>query len=279
LNRFKSGFFADSFVNTSYSDIQNPQFNSFIFKNEGILSCTPLTRHLDLQLGSESISGFTTTYNPNVDHSFVSDLGSPGIRKTGDVVTLNYSEVEYISQPYANIETNVSGVPIIYNGTATLTPSEDIWQEERIIERNTFVEGETTVKDIKTVIDRTNIVNKRGPDIIRYVDRPKVVSTRPTPSNSSSSSSSGRRYEGIATGNVLDPRSISVLGFTFGTVNQNAGFSQSNTYTSAIGKDGLLKAEMDGYSVEEVQEWVNRVGAVVGRDALSMGLRPAPGAR
>jgi len=267
LNRFKSGFFADSFVNTSYSDIQNPQFNSFIFKNEGILSCTPFIRHLDLQLGSESISGFTTTYNPNVDHSFVSDLGSPGIRKTGDVVTLNYSEVEYISQPYANIETNVSGVPIIYNGTATLTPSEDIWQEERIIERNTFVEGETTVKDIKTVIDRTNIVNKQGPDIIRYVDSPKPVSpvlpVLPTPIS--------RYFQTL--------HSSQVAGFTFSTVNQNAGFSQSNTYTSAIGKDGLLKAEMDGYSVEEVQEWVNRVGAVVGRDALSMGLRPAPGAR
>ena len=74
-------------------------------------------------------------------------------------------------------------------------------------------------------------------------------------------------------------RSSQLAGYVFGTGNQNAGFSQSNTKLSAIDKDGILKAESNGYSVEEVQEWVNRVGAVVGRDALSMGLRPAPGAR
>lgn len=184
LNRFKSGFFADNFVNETFSDVNNLEFRSFVYTNQGFLGSIPITRHLDLQLGSESISGFTTSYNPNIDHSFITDLGSPGIKKSGEVVTLNYSEVPYISQPYANLETNISGIPIIYNGGASLFPAEDVWYEEKLIERSTFVEGKTTIANTSTIENITTVVNQKGPDIIRYVDPPKPAPSYPVSSPS-----------------------------------------------------------------------------------------------
>jgi hypothetical protein len=180
LNRFKSGFFADNFVNETFSDVNNSEFKSYVYKDYGSLGAIPIVRNLDLQLGSEAISGFTTSYNPNIDYTFVTDLGSPGIKKTGEIVTLNYSEIPYISQPYASIATNISGVPIIYNGDASLSPSEDTWYEEKIIDRNTFAEGTTTTAKTPTVENITRVINQKGPDIIRYVDPPKSVSTWPT---------------------------------------------------------------------------------------------------
>lgn len=191
LDRFKSGFFADSFVNETFCDTNNPLFRSFVYTFDGSLGPIPITRNLDLQLGSEAISGFTATYNPVIDHSFVTDLGSPGIKKTGEVVTLNYTEVPYISQPYANVETNISGVPIVYNGNASLSPSEDIWYEPKLIERSTFIEGATTGSTTPIIENITNVVNQKGPDIIRYVDPPQPVPTytppAPTPQQTTSS--------------------------------------------------------------------------------------------
>lgn len=78
------------------------------------------------------------------------------------------------------------------------------------------------------------------------------------------------KYEGIATGNIIATGE-------YGTVNQNAGFSQSKLYSdgksAVIGKGGLLRAFDDGFTLNQVQEWVDRVGALVGPEAIAMGLR------
>jgi hypothetical protein len=259
LNRFKSGFFANNFVDETFSDLSNSQFRSFIYKDDGILAPIPVIRNLPLQLGSESILGFTQSYEPNIDHSFVTDLGSPGVKKTGDVVTLDYFEVPYLIQPYANNETPISGIPIIYNGSSTLSPSEDNWYEEKLVERNTFVEGSTTILDLPTVENITTTINQQGPDIIRYVDAPKYVYTTPTTTSSTSTtpiSSPPKIYEGIA-----------------GGINQNAGYGPSLEYGggyATIGSAGVERALAEGYVLfgpGSIQDWVYRVGAGVGEDA------------
>ena len=77
------------------------------------------------------------------------------------------------------------------------------------------------------------------------------------------------RYEGIASGDILATGD-------YGTVNQNAGHSQSKLYgdgkKAVIGRGGLLRAFNDGWTLSDVQEWVNRVGATVGPEAIQMGL-------
>jgi hypothetical protein len=273
LDRFKSGFFADDFVNEVFCDINNPEFKSTIYREDGTLAPSSTIRHLELQIGSESMSGFTTSYNPNIDHSFVTDIGSPNVKKSGQVVTLNYSEVPYISQPYANTDTNPSGVPIIYNGTSSLSPSEDIWYDPRVIDRNTFVEGETVTANTPTVENITSVVNQKGPDIIRYVDPPQSVpinksnSSIKSNTNYSPSPSNPARYEGIATGNIPSTNS-------FGTVNQNVGgfdpSSGTNRTSPSIGAAGVERAKSMGYTTAEINSWVNRTGAIVGPEAKKL---------
>jgi hypothetical protein len=274
LNRFKSGFFADSFVNYLFCNNFDPEFKSQIYSNYGNLGAISLVRNLHLQLGTNLISGLSSTYDPFVDQDFATDLGSPGIKRTGQVVTLNYTEVIYISQPYANKEVNISGVPIMYNGTASLSPSEDLWYEEKLIEKSTFAEGTTTTADIPLVINTTKVVNQKGPDIIRQVDPPKIVPVTPPPQTPSPSPAPApsKVYNGIAYG-------YSPSTGTYGTVNQNAGYGPSLEYNggtqATIGAAGLQRALDDGYTLESVQSWVDETGAAVGDEAQKMGLKPA----
>jgi hypothetical protein len=172
LDRFKTGFFADNFIDYNYTDQNNPQFKSFIYRNNGTLGPIPVAKYVNLQLGSEAISGFTETFDSSKDLSFVEDLGSPNVRKTGDLVTLDYSEVEYINQPYATTETPLGGIPSTYFGTVQLSPSEDIWYEEKMVERTTFVEGKTETVQQPSELNITKTVTVQGPDSIVYVDSP-----------------------------------------------------------------------------------------------------------
>ena len=65
-------------------------------------------------------------------HSFVSDLGSPGVRKTGDLITLNYDEVLYYDQPYATKTESVTPFLVrFWSGLLELRPPIDTWIEER----------------------------------------------------------------------------------------------------------------------------------------------------
>jgi hypothetical protein len=84
----------------------------------------------------------------------------------------------------------------------------------------------------------------------------------PPPPPPSPSPPSPATYEGVA-----------------GGYNQNTGFSQSQIYgggTSAvIGASAVQRAISSGFSVSEVQSWVNRTGAAVGSQAQALGIRPA----
>lgn len=144
LDCFKCGFFVDNFSNSDYQDHNNPGLR--ISNNSSNSSIRPrnYTTGLDLQLGSEAIDGVGSTFNPNVDQSYVNDLGSTGIRKTGDLVTLDYSEVVYYDQPYATKTESVTPFLVRYwEGFVTLTPPIDSWIEEVARTVNNVVENET----------------------------------------------------------------------------------------------------------------------------------------
>jgi hypothetical protein len=128
LDRFKCGFVVDNFSDHSYHDLNNPSFRTAIDTSTKTLRPTHYTTSLDLQLGSEVISGIGQTYYPNMDHSFVDDLGSIGIKKTGDLITLNYSEVQYYEQPYATKTESVTPFLVRYwSGSIELHPPIDSW--------------------------------------------------------------------------------------------------------------------------------------------------------
>jgi hypothetical protein len=139
LDRFKSGFFVDDFKNHAYHDLENPNFKSSIDKEKKILRPLHYTTSLDLQLGSEAISGIGQTFDPNADQSFVSDLGSIGIKKTGDLITLDYDEVVFHEQQFATKTESVTAFLVRYwSGLLNLNPPLDTWVDEKAITTNSF---------------------------------------------------------------------------------------------------------------------------------------------
>ncbi len=139
LDRFKCGFFVDNFSTHEYHDLTNPIFRSCIDTSTNTLRPLHYTTAIDLQLGSEAISGVGQTFKPNVDQSYVTDLGSSNIRKTGDLITLDYSEVQYFEQPYATKTESVTPFLVRYwQGSVTLNPSFDSWIEEKKVSTTSF---------------------------------------------------------------------------------------------------------------------------------------------
>ena len=154
LNRFKSGFFVDDFKSHLYHDINNINYKASIDKDAKILRPLHYTTSLDLQLGSEAISGFTDNFNPNVDQSYVTDLGSPGIKKTGDLITLNYNEVLYDEQLLATKTESVTAFLVRYwSGLLELNPPMDTWIDERSVTTNIF----NTVTTVDEPLPDSNI--------------------------------------------------------------------------------------------------------------------------
>jgi len=152
LDRFKCGFFADNFSSHDYHDVNNPSFRAAIDKTTNTLRPSHYTTQLDLQLGSEAISGVGQTYNPNISHSFVSDLGSLGVKKTGDLITLNYDEVLYIDQQYATKSESVTPFLVrFWSGLIELRPPIDTWVEERTDTTRSFNENRVTADPLPDI--------------------------------------------------------------------------------------------------------------------------------
>ncbi len=166
LDRFKCGFFVDDFKSHTYHDLQNTSFKSCIDPDKKHLRPLHYTTLLDLQLGSESISGVGQTFSPTKDHSYVTDLGSIGVRKTGDLITLDYSEVVHDQQLLATKTESVTAFLVrFWNGFLTLNPPIDTWIDEKAITTTSFNEVRRTVdplpdQNITIVENLTNNINQ-----------------------------------------------------------------------------------------------------------------------
>lgn len=130
LNRFKSGFFVDNFTATL------PQKKDIEFKNSIDISNNELrptvyTTALDLVVASNSIIGLGTVANTQVDIRYVTDLIGSNIKKTGNLITLDYDEVSEVIQPFSTRTDKISNYRSNYfGGTISLSPSSDIWADQ-----------------------------------------------------------------------------------------------------------------------------------------------------
>ena len=113
LNRFKSGFFVDDFSDTE-NQIKTTIVKNAIDYHHGELRPTPYTTELDLQLDLNSANG---------------------VRKTGRVLTLDYDDVEHMSQLFATRVENITPYLVsYYGGTIDLLPDTDIWVDQVVLE-------------------------------------------------------------------------------------------------------------------------------------------------
>ena len=143
LNKFKCGFFVDNFKSLYGGDSPNLNFKASIDLESETLRPQHYTTSIDLLLGSELVSGTGIVYNPEADPRYVKDLGSPNIKKVGDIVCLNYKDVEYVANRFASRVENVNPFNVInWFGSVVLHPSSDSWFESKVIGSNTVnVEG------------------------------------------------------------------------------------------------------------------------------------------
>ena len=163
LEKFKVGYFADDFSSDEYHDTEDPSYRVSLDTLEKSLRPSHFTTNLDLELGSEAIEGVADTFDPNVDKSFVTDLGSPGVRKTGDLVTLNYEDVIYLEQTKASKAESVTPFLVKYwQGVVILTPSDIRWPlEARSVNVNRTVRTDLPPRPDINITTTNNVVRNR----------------------------------------------------------------------------------------------------------------------
>ena len=138
LNRFKSGFFVDNFTSSATQEDSVELKNSIDTSNKE-LRPKHYTNSVDL------IFGPVQNIDPTEDLAF-SAVEGINIRKTGDIITLDYVEVEWFSQVFGTRAESVT--PFLVNfwrGSIELTPASDTWIDTvRLEPRVIDVEGNFT---------------------------------------------------------------------------------------------------------------------------------------
>ena len=123
LNRFKCGFFVDNFVDASTADLQNPLFNCNF--EDATLVPTVSNKRVDLSLVSSDSAISKSQIN-------LQNTTSTNVVRTGDTISLNYTEVEYFKQPFASRVVSVNPFDIVtWVGVLQLAPKIDTWTETR----------------------------------------------------------------------------------------------------------------------------------------------------
>ncbi len=163
LSRFKSGFFVDDFKTRSLIDFENPDVKIDIDTNNGELSSATDNWSLKAQIAPQSGVDITA-----LDFSQNIALLDPNIKKTGDLITLDYDEESWLEQPLASNVENINPFAVVeYIGAITLSPSSDNWvrnvytTQGRVLSTGTeeiseFVESVTLNSDVDPYLRSRN---------------------------------------------------------------------------------------------------------------------------
>ena len=166
LDKFKSGFFVDNFKGTRFINTEDPDANSTIDTNK-----TELRSDLVFSSLKSRVSPISTEDLSTLDFSSDFTLSDPSVKKTGDLVTLNYSSIEWtdVQQSFATKEQKVNPFGVEnFNGVVKLTPSSDTWartlnvQAGRILRSqsdwsNTYISNLITSSEVNNKLRSRNI--------------------------------------------------------------------------------------------------------------------------
>jgi len=155
LSRFKTGFFVDDFKDTNLIDTGNRDN-----KCDVNIRLRELTTPNDFFAIKPELALNPSINSDTADFSSSLELLDSNVRKTGDMLTLDYKEVELLDQPLASRVENVNPFNIItFRGNVTLNPASDSWV------RNVFIaNGERTVLGDTEGSFVTEIRNGSRPD-------------------------------------------------------------------------------------------------------------------
>ena len=123
LDRFKSGFVTDTFRGHGTGDVNHPDYKIGVDRTTGTLRPQHNSKFVDLSLNTGASSGYT---------------------KTGDLITLPFTEEAYVTIGKASTTEFVNPYDVVlFNGTVTLSPSRDLWFDtQRLPSVRRTVEGD-----------------------------------------------------------------------------------------------------------------------------------------
>jgi hypothetical protein len=194
-NRFKSGFYVDNFTSLLTQDLSNGVKNS-IDVTRGELRPSHYTTNLKLEVANNTITGIGTSTQSNGDKRYAEIFGS-NIKRSGDVVTLDYSETSWLRQPFATRTENVTPFFVkLWEGSIQLYPSVDVWIDVNKMEiANVDMEGSFSgvAEALRTEISTNEDGERLGvsPVIWNSWETTGVDLNRRVEVNSSTSTSSG----------------------------------------------------------------------------------------
>tara|TARA_B100000963_G_scaffold116471_1_gene101460 strand:- start:3730 stop:9225 length:5496 start_codon:yes stop_codon:yes gene_type:complete len=115
FSRLKNGFIVDGFKGHNVGDTANPDYTASIDKKNGILRPKFDERNVNLvRLSSEA--------NGNGSNNFAT--------KSASLVTLPFTETNYVNQPYSSFFSNVNPYNVFtWGGMMDLSPDSDEWKE------------------------------------------------------------------------------------------------------------------------------------------------------
>jgi len=123
LNKFKSGFFVDNFTSLKAQETDGFKVKCSIDPGRNIMRPQHYCTSVDLMPGPVQDVDSTT------DRAFLAAEGT-NIRKTEDVVTLDYTETEWLSQQFATRTESVTPFLVsFWQATVKLTPASDTWTD------------------------------------------------------------------------------------------------------------------------------------------------------
>ena len=156
-NRFKSGFFVDSFNTDSFVDLNLSEITVDTDNN--------LIRPL---VSRNTISSYlmpeSSIIDSEIDFGTNYPLYDSNVQKTGDSVTLKYDEVLWVDQPNATGVENVNPFHVISftSGNITLSPERDTWArtvrvdggaaDQALLARVSQITRNTSQADIRSLI-------------------------------------------------------------------------------------------------------------------------------
>ena len=132
LDRFKSGFVTDNFRGHKTGNVFHSDYKAGVDRANGTLRPMHNSRFVDISLNTSSSTGYV---------------------KTGDLITLPFTETPYITINKASTTEFVNPYDVVlFNGTVTLNPSKDMWFDtNRLPSVRRTVEGDydTVLKGVE----------------------------------------------------------------------------------------------------------------------------------
>ena len=151
LDRFKSGFAVNNFKNRDFIN----------FDVDGGSKCDVDVFHRELISAVDFWSmRAELAVNPAIDTD-LADINSnlqlldPNCKKTGDLITLNYTEVDWLDQPQATTKENVNPFEVIaFAGQVIIDPPSDNWA------RTIYIDNVRTESTGNRWVEQANIVSR-----------------------------------------------------------------------------------------------------------------------